>query len=81
MPLPTDGYSAEGITYTLSTSNGLAVTVSAVTDSPSRRDAADELLPYLDAALETLRTDYQNGTSETVLFIDRAYTGSVHNSL
>lgn len=81
MALPTDGYSAEGITYTFSTSNGLAVTISAVTDSPSRRNAAVEFLPYLDAALEGLRTDYQNGTSQTVLFIDRAYSGSVHDSL
>lgn len=81
MALPTDGYSAEGITYSFSTSNGLAVTVSAVTDSPSRRDAADELLPYLDAALEQMRTDYQAGTSETILFIDKAYSGSAHDTL
>lgn len=81
MALPTDGYSAESVTYNLSTSNGLSVTVVVATDSPSRRDAAEELLPYLDAALETMRTDYQGGTSETVLFIDRAYSGSVHDSL
>ncbi|MFD8226938.1 hypothetical protein ACFV16_22505 [Streptomyces massasporeus] len=81
MPLPTDGFTSTGVTYSLATSDNLPVSISVRTDNAGRREAFDLFQPYLEAALNQLRRDYADGTEQEVLYIERAYTGTVQDQM
>lgn len=80
-PLPADGYAPMSVIYTLGTSNGLTVKINLGVPSGDRRTAAEEFLPYLEEALNTLRTNYQNDVLQTVSYIARSYEGSFQDSI
>lgn len=80
-PLPADGYAPMSVTYTLGTSNGLTLKLSLGVPSTGHRTAAEEFLPYLEEALNNLRTNYQNDVPQTVTYIGRSYEGSVQDSI
>ena len=80
-PLPTDGYAPASVSYTLATSNGLTVQISLGVPSPDRRTAAEEFLPYLEEALNTLRTNYENDVPQTISYIARSYEASVQDTI
>jgi hypothetical protein len=81
VPLPTDGFDTSRITYSLETSDNLPVQIVLTTNNGDRRVAAEQFLPYLDAALNSLRTEYENGTSESVLYIERSYDGNARDTV
>ena len=81
MPLPTDGFETTEVTYTLATSNNLPVSITVTTDNGNRRAAFEEFEPYLDAALNSLRSEYANGTDQDVLYIARAYNATARDNL
>jgi hypothetical protein len=77
MALPTDGYAPTSIGYMIGTDNNLTVTVSVSANTASQREAAEQFLPYLETALTELRDNYQSGTQQTVLYIERTHSGSL----
>ncbi|MER7487922.1 hypothetical protein ABTY20_18845 [Streptomyces sp. NPDC126497] len=81
MALPTDGYAPTSVTYMIGTGNNLTVTVTVGANTATQREAAEEFLPYLETALAALRDDYQNGTQQTVLYIERTYSGDMRGSI
>jgi hypothetical protein len=83
MALPTDGYAASSVTYSLGTSSGLTMKVTVGTDTQARREAFEQFQPFLETALNDLRASFQANTdpAQTVLYLDRSYDGSVRDSL
>lgn len=81
MALPTDGFTVRSVTYTLGTDNGLSISLDLSMETFGARTAADELLPYLEAALTGFRTAYEGGTANTVNFIERRFSGDLQGAL
>lgn len=83
MALPTDGYAPTSVSYTLGTSRGLTVRMDIDVATEERRTAFEELQPFLETALNNLRTDYSNNTDpvQSVLYIDRTCGGGVRDSV
>lgn len=79
MPLPTDGFETTKVTYTLATSNNLPVQIAVTVNNGDRRAAFEEFVPYLETALNTLRTEYANGTENEVLYIERTYDATARD--
>ena len=63
MAFPTSGYQPLGVTYTLFCGNGLQVQV--IVNAETQLAHAEEMQPYLETALDDLRSAYTTGTSET----------------
>ncbi len=81
MPLPADGFTTTSVTYSMATSDNLPVSIAVRTDNASRREAFELFQPYLEAALNQLRTEYANGTEQEVLYIERAYGAAMQDQL
>jgi hypothetical protein len=73
MALPTSGYTATTVKYSLHTGAGLKVEITInATELPSD---VDELIPYLETALNDLEDAYQSGTGKAMSGF-RGYEGS-----
>lgn len=81
MTLPTDGFNVSSVTYSVGTSNGLLVSITIGTNTSGKQIAADELIPYLETALDDLRTAYDGWTSNTVSYIERQHFGNLQGSV
>jgi len=83
MSLPTDGFTVKEIVYSTAVNNGhmVSITVTVGAETGDQRTVADEMLPYLESALESFRTDYETGTTGTVPYIERDYNGTLQGSL
>lgn len=73
MALPTSGYTANKVTYSLHTGAGLNVSISISTEEVASE--VDEFLPYLETALNNLEDSYESGTSKS-MWGYRGYEGS-----
>jgi hypothetical protein len=76
-----DDVTVREIRYDFGADNGVTFSLSVGAETGPVRAAAEELAPYLEAALIAFRTAYENGTPNSAIYLQRTYNGSREASL